>query len=243
MATRTRSRTRHGAPRMPGARRRSLSSALLGLAISVLAAGSLLAGVAGAAPSQTPDPSGTTTTTPATTPPTKPATVPVPARPAPAPETPSVPETKADPETEPEVDPGTKPEARITPVIECSFVDEKTKLTSTVWGYLNRGPDVTVPVGEQNSFDNPKAAKGDPEGDVGQPTEFKEGRNENVFIITAEGDSTWTLTGEQATTPGTACKTNPVPVVSTGLGGLVALAVVTCVMSLVLFWRMRRPPS
>jgi hypothetical protein len=123
-------------------------------------------------------------------------------------------------------------------------VDAKTKQTSTVWGYQNLGPATSVPVGDLNHFDNPTAATGDPQGDVGQPTDFKAGRDQNVFVVTADGESTWTLTGNEATSPdkkAPACKTNPVPIVSTGLGGLVALAVVTSVMGLVLFWRLRRP--
>ncbi len=101
-----------------------------------------------------------------------------------------------------------------------------------------------MPIGDQNHFDNPKAATGDRTGDVGQPTDFEAGRNQNVFVVTAKGESTWTLTGNEETSPpkkADTCTTNPVPIVSTGLGGLVALAVVTGVMSLVLFWRLRRP--
>ena len=130
----------------------------------------------------------------------------------------------------------TAPAARITPIIECTYVDAGTKLSSTVWGYNNKDNPTTVPIGDLNHFDNP------PSG-AGQPTEFKAGRNQNVFVVTARGASTWVLTGNEATTPGSACKTNPVPVVSTGLGGLVSLAVVTGVMGFVLFWRMRRPRS
>jgi hypothetical protein len=131
---------------------------------------------------------------------------------------------------------------RITPIVECSYYDSGTRLRSTVWGYRNLGSAGTVPIGDQNRFDNPKAPAGKPEGDVGQATTFKAGRNKNVFVVTASGESTWTLTGNNATSPGSApkCSTNPVPVVSTGLGGLVALAVVTIVMGTVLFWRMRR---
>ena len=114
--------------------------------------------------------------------------------------------------------------------------DPGTKLSSSVWGYQNLGPVVEVPLGDLNHFDNPRSG-------AGQPTEFLPGRNKNVFVVTAPGESTWVLTGNETTTPGTACKTNPVPVVSTGLGGLVSLAVVTGVMGFVLFWRMRRPRS
>jgi hypothetical protein len=129
---------------------------------------------------------------------------------------------------------GAEATKQITPIIECTYVDPDTKLSSTVWGYRNLGPVVQVPIGDLNRFDNPP-------GDAGQPTEFKAGRDKNVFVVTARGESTWVLTGNETTTPGSACKTNPVPIVSTGLGGLVSLAIITGVMGFVLFWRMRRP--
>jgi|GEM_PF-3691279 len=133
---------------------------------------------------------------------------------------------------------------RIEPIIECTFLDPNTKLFSTVWGYQNQGPATTVPIGDLNRFDVPAAAPDKQPGDVGQPTAFAAGRRKNVFVVTAAGPSTWSLTDQKATTPGPACSTSPVPIVSTGPGGLVALAVVTGVMGMVLLWhtrRLRRP--
>jgi len=207
----------------------------------LLATVGLLTGIAGAAP----DPAtGPTTTAPAvsptTTAPTTTPTTPTTAdAPAPTTATSATPGVKSAPTPA-----ASRSAARITPIIECTFVDTRSKQTSTVWGYRNRGSVTSVAVGDLNRFDNPRAVPGDPDGDVGQPTEFEAGRNRNVFVVTAAGESTWTLTGNELTSPekqGTVCTANPVPVVSTGLGGLVALAVVTGVMGLVLFWRLRRP--
>ena len=190
-----------------------------------LAAGAAHAPAAGAAPG-TDSPS---TTTPTTKPPV--TTTATAAAPATVPTT-AAPTTTTT--TAATAGSGAEATKRITPIIECTYVDPDTKLSSTVWGYQNLGPVVQVPIGDLNHFNNPP-------GDAGQPTEFKAGRNQNVFVVTARGESTWVLTGNETTTPGAACKTNPVPIVSTGLGGLVSLAVVTGVMGFVLFWRMRRP--
>ena len=122
----------------------------------------------------------------------------------------------------------------VTPIVECSFLDTETGMYNTVWGYRDTvTKDIVVPVGLQNSFDNPSA-------NAGQPTTFKPGREHNVFTVTHKGSSTWTLTGETATAPGQACKTNPVPVVADGAGGLVVIIAVTLLMGTVLFWRVRR---
>jgi len=122
----------------------------------------------------------------------------------------------------------------VTPIVECSFLDTGTGKYNTVWGYRDTvTKDIVVPVGPQNSFDNPSA-------NVGQPTTFKPGREHNVFTVTHKGSSTWTLTGETATAPGEPCKTNPVPVVADGAGGLIVIVVVTLLMGTVLFWRVRR---
>jgi hypothetical protein len=124
--------------------------------------------------------------------------------------------------------------ANVTPIVECSFLDPGTGLYNTVWGYENNGTkDAFVPVGTLNSFNNPGA-------NAGQPTTFKKGRAQNVFIVTHKGSSTWKLTDKTATAPGAACKTNPVPVVAEGLGGLVVLGSLTVILGLVLFLRLRR---
>jgi hypothetical protein len=239
MARQTRTQRRRGAEAPAVGSRARGGVPILGiLAVALVAVSGLLAGVATAsAPTQVTGP----TTTPSTQPPTTAPTTPVTA--APVTTAPTTPTTAAPaPRSAPAPTPsGSSGGPRITPIVECMFFDAKTKQNSTVWGYQNLGPATSVPVGDRNHFDNPQ---GDPDGDVGQPTDFKAGRNKNVFVVTAVGESTWTLTYEETTaTPGkgTICKTNPVPIVNTGLGGLVALAVVTGVMGLVLFWRMRRP--
>jgi hypothetical protein len=125
----------------------------------------------------------------------------------------------------------TKPD--IEPIVECSFLDPGTGLYNTVWGYTNNGAqDESVPVGATNSFDNPGA-------NAGQPTVFKKGRAQNAFIVTHKGSSTWTLAGRTATAPGGACRTNPVPVVGEGAGGLITIIVVTVVLGLCAFVRFR----
>ena len=43
---------------------------------------------------------------------------------------------------------------------------------------------------------------------------FKPGTAQSVFIVSHKGPSTWTLTSYKVTAPGDACKTNPVPIVS-----------------------------
>jgi hypothetical protein len=124
--------------------------------------------------------------------------------------------------------------AAVTPILECSYRDPGTGQYNTVWGYTNDG-SATVKINAGNSknrFDNPGSR-------VGQPDDFLPGTQHNVFIVTHSGNSTWTLDAGTATAPGKACSTNPVPIVSEGLGGLVALVVVTVVMGLVVFVRFR----
>jgi hypothetical protein len=121
----------------------------------------------------------------------------------------------------------------VVPRVECSFLDPGTGRYNTVWGYKNqtKGPksDLALPVGAGNRFDNPGA-------NAGQPTVFKPGTAQNVFVVTHNGSSTWTLT-----TPGAACTTNPVPIASVSdWAPLVTLAIVTGVLGLVVFWRARR---
>lgn len=124
--------------------------------------------------------------------------------------------------------------ATVTPIIECSYKDTRTGRYYTVWGYENNtGKEISVPVGTQNSFDNPSA-------NAGQPTTFKVGRVQNVFYVNHSGSSTWKLTGKTATAPGKACTSPPVPVVAEGLGGLVVFVLVTLLMGIVLFWRFGR---
>lgn len=121
----------------------------------------------------------------------------------------------------------------IEPIVECSFLDTGTGLYNTVWGYRNDGAkDESIPVGASNAFDNPGA-------DAGQPTSFKKGRAQNAFTVTHKGSSTWMLAGRTATAPGRACRTNPVPVVGEGAGGLITLIVVTVVLGLCAFIRFR----
>ena len=130
-------------------------------------------------------------------------------------------------------DPEAQAEGTIEPIIECSFLDPGTGLYNTVWGYLNRGAKgISIPVDASNSFDNPGA-------DAGQPTVFANGRVRNAFIVTHKGSSTWTLTGLAVTAPGGECRTNPVPVVGEGAGGLITILVVTVVLGLVAFIRFR----
>jgi predicted phage tail protein len=121
----------------------------------------------------------------------------------------------------------------IEPIVECSFLDPGTGLYNTVWGYKNNGAkDESLPVGATNSFDNPGA-------NAGQPTVFKKGRAQSAFIVTHKGSSTWTLSGRAVTAPGAACRTNPVPVVGEGAGGLITIIVVTVVLGLCAFIRFR----
>ncbi len=128
----------------------------------------------------------------------------------------------------------------ITPIVECSFLDPGTGLYNTVWGYQNAGTkDEVVPVGDQNQFDNPRSG-------AGQPTVFKKGRDQNVFIVTHRGPSTWRLTGQSATAPGAPCKSNPVPVVGEGTGSLVTVVLVSLALGVCAFVglgvsRRRRP--
>ncbi len=226
-------RTRDPAPRHAVDRR--ARSGLSLLCLGILASVTMLAGTSAALPRELPRQTDPTTTTTLAPPVTTPPTV------APTTVAPNVasPTTTAPKKAVPA--PATAASGQITPIVECSYFDAQTKITSTVWGYQNRGPATSVPLGDGNRFDNPPAPKGATPGDAGQPTDFKAGRDKNVFIVNAVGPSTWTLTGITATAPGNDCKTNPVPIVSEGLGGLVSLAVVTSVMALVLFWRMRRP--
>ena len=125
----------------------------------------------------------------------------------------------------------------VVPIVECSYLDPGTGTYNTVWGYQNVTPgqksDLEIPVGPTNELDNPSA-------NAGQPTVFKPGRAQNVFIVTHQGPSTWTLTGQSATAPGPACKSNPVPIAAGGLPGLVTLAVVTLLLSVLLWWRNRQ---
>ena len=124
--------------------------------------------------------------------------------------------------------------AELTPILECSSRDPGTGQYSTVWGYTNTdGSTVKINAGSsRNRFDNPDAR-------AGQPDDFLPGTQHNVFIVTHSGNSTWTLDDSTATAPGPACSSNPVPIVSDGLGGLVAIAVVTLVMGIVVFVRFR----
>lgn len=221
--------------RDPSGRRARVGLALV--CLGLLASVTLLAGTGTAAvPHELAHQTEPTTTTTPAPPVTAPPTVATPTTGAPKVESPTTTAPKREAPVAATADSG-----QITPIVECSYFDAKTKITSTVWGYLNRGPATSVPLGDGNRFDNPPAPKGATPGDAGQPTDFKAGRDQNVFIVNATGPSTWSLTGLTATTPGKDCKTNPVPIVSEGLGGLVSLAVVTSVMALVLFWRMRRP--
>jgi hypothetical protein len=211
-----------------------------GLLVAVVAGVSLPAGIAmapeaGAAPRQV-SPSTTTPTSPTTTPTTTRAPTTTTRPPVTTTTTrPPVTTTTTRAATTTTTAPATST-AQITPIIECKYYDASTRKTSTVWGYQNLGPAVSVPIGDLNHFDRPAA-------NAGQVTAFKAGRDQNVFVVTVTGASTWTLTAAERTSPGNAraCSTNPVPVVSTGLGGLAALAVVTLVMGVVLFWRMKRP--
>ncbi len=132
---------------------------------------------------------------------------------------------------------GAQAEPDVVPIVECSFLDPGTGMYNTVWGYQNvtHGPknDTVVPVGATNSFDNPGA-------NAGQPTAFKPGRAQSAFVVTHKGPSTWTLTAQAATAPGTPCSTNPVPIASSGIPGIVTLAAVTVMLATVLWWRTRR---
>jgi hypothetical protein len=153
------------------------------------------------------------------------------------PTTPTAPSTPTVPSTSPAPVPQQAPQSQssviIQPIVECSFLDTGTGFYNTVWGYKNFGfKDETVPVGSSNSFDNPST-------NAGQPTLFKKGRAQNVFIVTHKGSSTWRLAGRSATAPGTACKTNPVPLVGDGAGGLITIIVITLVLGLIMFVRFR----
>lgn len=107
------------------------------------------------------------------------------------------------------------------PILECSYKDTKTGKYNSVWGYTNTtGQTYQVPVG--NQFNNPGA-------NAGQPTTFLNGTHHNVFIVTHTGSSSWTLGFVTVTAPGTACATNPVPFLPSGvpawltIGGLMAV--------------------
>jgi hypothetical protein len=125
----------------------------------------------------------------------------------------------------------------VVPSIECSFLDPGTGMYNTVWGYKNQTQgqknDLAIPIGATNSFDNPEAF-------AGQPTVFKPGTAQSVFIVTHKGSSTWTLTGYRVTAPGKACGTNPVPIADAGWSSLATIAVFTAVVGGVVFWRARR---
>lgn len=125
----------------------------------------------------------------------------------------------------------------VVPIVACSFRDPATGAYNTVWSYKNqtKAPkqDVTIPVGATNRFDNPGQ-------NAGQPTVFKPGTNQNVFVVTHRGSSTWMLTARSATAPGAACKSNPVPIVAAGWSPLVTLGLVTLALGAIVFWRARR---
>jgi hypothetical protein len=125
----------------------------------------------------------------------------------------------------------------VVPIVSCSFLDAGTGMYNTVWSYRNQttGPkrDVAVPIGSTNRFDSPGAS-------AGQPTVFKAGTDQNAFIVTHKGSSTWTLTSHTATAPGPTCSSNPVPIVSSGWAPLVTLGAVTALFGGVVFWRTRR---
>ena len=125
----------------------------------------------------------------------------------------------------------------VVPVIECSFLDTGTGMYNTVWGYKNQTQgqknDLAIPIGAKNSFDNPAT-------NAGQPTVFKPGTAQSVFIVTHKGSSSWALTGYRVTAPGKACGTNPVPIADAGWSSLATIAVFTVVVGGVIFWRARR---
>ena len=103
-----------------------------------------------------------------------------------------------------------------TPILECVFQDTRTHQWNTLWGYDNTSGSVqNIAIGSGNSF-SPGAQN------QGQPTAFKPGRNDNVFVVTWNGTGTltWTLNGQSAsaTTSSNKCATNPVPIVP-GTGG------------------------
>jgi hypothetical protein len=139
----------------------------------------------------------------------------------------------------------TKP-ADISPILECVFhVEGTADGYVALWGYLNRGTNVDVPIGKDNFF-------GPGSENRGQPTSFLPGRNKGVFTTRWNGsDLTWTLTGLTATANkgSEACKENPVPVGSDSPQAVVLLGAIAAVLVIgggIVAWftkRRRRPAT
>jgi hypothetical protein len=125
----------------------------------------------------------------------------------------------------------------VYPVLECDFVDSKTKKTNSLFGYVNPySTSQTVAVGGQNQFSGSGTAQ-----NAGQPSSFLGGKNDNVFVVTHQDSITWSLTNKNVSAPGTkTCATNPVPIISGRLGSLVVAGAFAVVGVVVLCVRRRR---
>jgi hypothetical protein len=96
-----------------------------------------------------------------------------------------------------------------TPILECVFKDTGTGQYNSLWGYNNSSGSVeTIAIGSGNGFTPSPQNRG-------QPTSFKPGTNDNVFVVTwnGVGSLTWSLNGHNlaATSGSTQCAKNPVP--------------------------------
>lgn len=96
-----------------------------------------------------------------------------------------------------------------TPILECVFHDTGTGQYNALWGYNNTSGSVeTIPIGSSNGFSPSPQSRG-------QPTAFRPGQNDGVFVVTWNGGGslTWSLNGHDvsAATTSTQCAKNPVP--------------------------------
>jgi hypothetical protein len=119
----------------------------------------------------------------------------------------------------------------VQPIVVCSVT--RNGSTHSIFGYNNTGPNLTLGVGNSNTF-SPGPA------DRGQPTTFQPGTKINVFAIDAPGPVTWTLDGVSVHTPGQACQATPASSSVADWGPVVAIVSVTALLGFLLFWRTMR---
>ena len=119
----------------------------------------------------------------------------------------------------------------VAPIVVCSVTRHGS--THALFGYDNDGPALGIAVGSSNYF-SPGPS------DRGQPTAFASGTKINVFSVDTPGPVTWTLDGVRVQTPGQPCQTTPAGSSLANWGPIVALGLVTVLLTGLLFWRTRR---
>lgn len=119
----------------------------------------------------------------------------------------------------------------VSPIVVCSVT--RNGATHSIFGYDNSGPELTIGIGSSNRI-SPGPA------DRGQPTTFPSGTKINVFAVDSSSRLTWTLAGVQVHTPGEPCQATPAGSTLAGWGPIAAIAGVTAMLGLLLFWRTRR---